>query len=179
MIGFPLALLYANALEWGLHRWVLHGLGRKRTSFFAFHFHEHHRASRKNGMRDAAYERPIFSWRDGGPKLDAQNKEILSLLGIGVLHAPLLPVAPWFYAGLAYAGLNYYRVHRRAHLDPEWARTNLPWHVDHHMGPNQDANWCVTKPWFDIVMGTRIASEAEPKRPKVNLRPSERTPSAA
>ena len=23
------------------------------------------------------------------------------------------------------------------------------------MGPNQDANWCVTRPWFDILMGTR------------------------
>jgi hypothetical protein len=23
------------------------------------------------------------------------------------------------------------------------------------MGPDQDANWCVTHPWFDLVMGTR------------------------
>ena len=23
------------------------------------------------------------------------------------------------------------------------------------MGPNQDANWCVTWPWFDQLMGTR------------------------
>jgi hypothetical protein len=23
------------------------------------------------------------------------------------------------------------------------------------MAPNQDANWCVTKPWFDQIMGTR------------------------
>ena len=40
-------------------------------------------------------------------------------------------------------------------MDPEWARENLPWHYDHHMGPNQDANWCVTRPWFDDLMGTR------------------------
>ena len=39
--------------------------------------------------------------------------------------------------------------------DTEWAREHLPWHYDHHMGPNQHANWCVTKPWADIVMGTR------------------------
>ena len=31
----------------------------------------------------------------------------------------------------------------------------FPWHYDHHMGPNQNANWCVTRPWMDIVMGTR------------------------
>jgi hypothetical protein len=24
------------------------------------------------------------------------------------------------------------------------------------MGPNQDANWCVTRPWFDQLMGTRV-----------------------
>jgi hypothetical protein len=23
------------------------------------------------------------------------------------------------------------------------------------MGVDQNANWCVTKPWFDILMGTR------------------------
>ena len=24
------------------------------------------------------------------------------------------------------------------------------------MGPNQDANWCVMRPWMDHVLGTRI-----------------------
>ena len=51
--------------------------------------------------------------------------------------------------------MRYYRVHKRAHLDPEWAKVHLPWHYDHHMGPNQNANWCVTRPWFDHLMGTR------------------------
>ena len=37
----------------------------------------------------------------------------------------------------------------------EWARENLTWHYDHHMGPDQDCNWCVTWPWFDHIMGTR------------------------
>jgi hypothetical protein len=23
------------------------------------------------------------------------------------------------------------------------------------MGPDQNANWCVTRPWFDVLMGTR------------------------
>ena len=26
------------------------------------------------------------------------------------------------------------------------------------MNSHQDANWCVTKPWFDYVLGTRIIS---------------------
>ena len=64
-------------------------------------------------------------------------------------------MAPFFVGTLAYSAWNYYRKHKRAHLDPEWARANLPWHYDHHMGPNQHANWCVTRPWFDVLMGTR------------------------
>ena len=31
------------------------------------------------------------------------------------------------------------------------------------MNSNQDANWCVTKPWFDYVMGTRVVSSADLK----------------
>ena len=31
----------------------------------------------------------------------------------------------------------------------------LPWHVDHHMGRNPDLNWGVTRPWFDLLLGTR------------------------
>jgi sterol desaturase/sphingolipid hydroxylase (fatty acid hydroxylase superfamily) len=36
----------------------------------------------------------------------------------------------------------------------------IPWHYDHHMNANQDANWCVTKPWFDYLLGTRVISAA-------------------
>ena len=34
-------------------------------------------------------------------------------------------------------------------------KQHLPWHYDHHMGRDQNANWCVTHPLFDNVMGTR------------------------
>lgn len=27
------------------------------------------------------------------------------------------------------------------------------------MNANQNANWCVTRPWFDYIMGTRVISE--------------------
>ena len=68
---------------------------------------------------------------------------------------PLIPVAPFFVGTMWYSAANYYVKHRRSHLDVEWAKEHLPWHYDHHMGPNQHANWCVTWPWFDFVMGTR------------------------
>lgn len=51
-------------------------------------------------------------------------------------------------------------MHKKSHLDPEYARTRIPWHYDHHMNANQNANWCVTRPWFDYIMGTRVISDS-------------------
>jgi len=154
MIGIPLGLLYANMGEWLVHKHVLHGAGRDKKSFWAFHWHEHHRESRRNGHYDEHYETPPFETRPDGT-LSSQGKEAAGLIGAAILHAPLFPVAPFFTATVWYSMARYYRVHKRAHLDPEWARENLSWHYDHHMGPNQDANWCVSRPWFDELMGTR------------------------
>ena len=149
MIGIPLGLITANAIEWVVHKHVLHGLGKHKESIWAFHWHEHHRACRKNGHRDADYERPVW-------KGHAQRKEALALVAGAAAVLPLAPVAPFFTGTIVYSAIHYYRVHKRAHLDPEWAREHLPWHYDHHMGPDQNANWCVTRPWFDHLMGTRV-----------------------
>ncbi|MCB9601193.1 MAG: hypothetical protein H6721_21035 [Sandaracinus sp.] len=150
MIGIPLGLLAANATEWVVHKYVLHGLGKKKSSFWSFHWHEHHAESRTNVMRDPHYaDRSVLGWH-------AQGKEALALVGAAAAITPLFPVAPFFVAAGWYSAWNYYRVHKRSHEDPAWAREHLTWHYDHHMGPKQDANWCVTRPWFDHLMGTRI-----------------------
>jgi len=157
MIGIPLGLLYANAAEWLIHKHVLHGLGGKRSSFWSFHWHEHHKASRKNDMLDQAYT----SWK---AKWDPRNKELLGVITLAGMHLPLFPVMPFFTGTVVYSAINYYQVHKRAHVDTEWGREHLPWHYDHHMGPNQHANWCVTKPFLDNVLGTRetfIGTERE------------------
>jgi hypothetical protein len=149
MIGIPIGLLAANATEWVFHKHVLHGLGKRKRSFWSFHWHEHHRNANRNAFRDPAYERSVFRW-------NGQGKEALAL-SLGALGvAPLFPLAPAFTATLWYSAWNYYRKHKRSHRDPEWAREHLPWHYDHHMAPDQDANWCVTRPWFDLIMGTRV-----------------------
>lgn len=148
MIGIPLGLLYANAGEWLIHKYVLHGLGKNKQNFWAFHWHEHHRAAREHNQYDPHYKRSLLSW-------SPQTKEALGLVGMAIAHLPLFPIAPFFTMTVWYAGINYYRVHKRSHLDPEWGKKHLPWHVDHHLGPDQNQNWCVTKPWFDDIMGTR------------------------
>lgn len=148
MLGIPLGLLTANATEWVVHKYVLHGWGKKKDSFWRFHLSEHHRNSRRHNFLDPAYDRfPLGN--------HAQGKEAWALIGGCVLVTPLAPVAPFFVGTLYYSAWNYYSKHKKSHQDVEWAKTHLPWHYDHHMGPNPHANWCVTRPWFDHIMGTR------------------------
>jgi sterol desaturase/sphingolipid hydroxylase (fatty acid hydroxylase superfamily) len=147
MIGIPLGLFYSNAFEWAFHKYVLHGLGKNKKSFWSFHFHEHHREARKHSMLDPGYDRSVWHW-------NAQGKEAFALLMGGIVILPLFPVAPFFTGTAVACALNYYKVHKRSHLDPGWAKEHLPWHYAHHMGRNQDMNWCVTNPFFDRLMGT-------------------------
>lgn len=149
MIGIPLGLAYANVVESLFHRYVLHGLGKNPKSFWAFHWNEHHRDARRNAMRDDGYRRPLW-------QLNPHTKERLAIaLGVAA-HLPLAPIAPFFVATLAGCGVVFYRLHKRAHSEPGWARAHLPWHYDHHMGPDQDANWGIGLPWFDLLTGTRV-----------------------
>jgi len=159
VIGIPIGLAVANASEWLVHKYILHGLGRNKKSFWSFHWHTHHKHSRQQGHLDSDYNGSVFQW-------NGQGKEALGLTLSALSYLPLAPVAPFFVGTIIYSIVNYYRKHKRAHLDPEWARKNLPWHYDHHMGPNQHANWCVTRPWMDILMGTRepyVGTEREAK----------------
>ncbi len=160
MIGIPVGLLTANAVEWVVHKHVLHGWGRKRGTFWSFHFHEHHRLVRQNNYRDPNYQRfPLGA--------HAQGKEAWALIASSAAVAPLFPVAPFFVGTLWYSAANYYRVHRKSHEDPAWGQQRIPWHYDHHMGRNPSANWCVTRPWFDYLMGTREFTEGSPREDNV------------
>lgn len=150
IIGFPLGIVAANAFEWWFHKHVLHGLGKKKGTFWNFHWYEHHAESRRHDMVDDAYAAP---WLGNG--INARTKEALALLGGALPWIALLPFVPGFALAALYSSANYYYVHKRAHFDPAWARAHLPWHVDHHLAPNQDANWCVTRPWWDLLRGTR------------------------
>ena len=157
MIGFPVGIVVANVGEWFIHKHILHKRGREPGSYWRFHLDEHHRAASVCDGRDPAYEHIRLEW-------NAQTKEAVALAAGAVALSPMFPVAPFFTAGIWYSMANYYYVHRRSHLDLEWARKNVPWHVDHHMGPNPECNWCVTKPWTDILLGTRapyVGTEAE------------------
>lgn len=165
MLGFALGVFVSNGFEWAFHKYALHGLARKKTSYWAFHWHEHHKNVRKSGGYDPMYNEPIL-------KTPSKAKEVLGVITGPLLAAPLLPVLPGFFVGACANSVAYYFIHKKAHLDPAWGRKWVPWHVDHHLGPDQHKNWCVTWPLFDWIMGTRVpfvGTEAEFTAPKATV----------
>ncbi|ATO18941.1 hypothetical protein BS636_04330 [Acinetobacter sp. LoGeW2-3] len=158
--GFIAGLVVANAFEWFAHKYVLHGIHRKGQTRFSpiprsmrSHW-EHHREVRKAEFSDYGYVEGLQNWRT--------RNEVGSLVIVAsVFGLAFYPISKAMSLATLYSACNYYYVHRRAHLEPEWAKRKIPWHYDHHMNSNQDANWCVTRPWFDYVMGTRVISSPE------------------
>ena len=138
ILGVPAGLLLANAIEWQMHR-VLHQRGRVKGSFWAFHFYTHHGVARSNGFHD----------RTCGPRPRM-------VLWSAAVYVPLFLVLPGVALGTLVSVALYWWVHHKAHRDPAWAVRWVPWHVEHHMAQDEEANWCVIFPWFDWVMGTRV-----------------------
>lgn len=146
-----IGLLYVNLLEWIIHRHVLHGLGVKKSSFFSFHWHRHHRTCRKYNFADSDYTDP-FKWETTG-------KEVAGLALLSLVHLPVVLVSPVLFASLFCGAVLYYFLHSRSHMYPQWGRRWMPWHFDHHQGKNQNANWCVSYPFWDYVFKTRVKYE--------------------
>jgi len=152
--------LYGTALEYLVHRFVFHGIGKKRSSAFSFHWHQHHKESRKNAMLEPAYMQRRLAW-------NGYTREVVGISVLVVLHIPIAFFFPTAFAAMVAWGLHYHFVHHKTHVDPEWARAHCPWHVDHHMAPNQDANYGVTSDWMDRLFGTRevwVGTEREKKQ---------------
>ena len=160
--GFVAGLVILNGYEWFAHKYLLHGVHRKGKPRYSpvpksmeSHW-AHHREVRKQDFSDECYVEGIDHWRT--------RNELMSLaVAAGVASVVFYPFSKGMALAAIYSAGNYYYVHRRAHLEPDWAKRTIPWHYDHHMNSNQDANWCVTRPWFDYVMGTRVVSSADLK----------------
>ena len=143
-----LGYLWATFIEYVVHRWIFHGVGKRRGSIFSFHWHQHHSASRKNQMLEPCYIRREWAW-------NGYTRELGGMVFLGAIHLPVLLVSPAFVLGVWAWCVAYHSVHRKTHVDPQWARDHCSWHYDHHMAPNQDANYGVTSDWMDRLMGTR------------------------
>tara|TARA_Y100000034_G_C6799975_1_gene358828 strand:+ start:199 stop:645 length:447 start_codon:yes stop_codon:yes gene_type:complete len=134
-----LGLAISNFYDWFLHRYLLHGLGKEKISFWNFHWKEHHKTCRKNENQDFKF----------------YSKEVMSLQLFFIFHAIFLWDYPVILSAMGLYAVSYYIVHRYAHHNPSWCKKYLRWHHDHHMGRDQDKNWCVLLPFADYIFGTR------------------------
>lgn len=149
LLQIAIGLLYSNFLEWALHNFVLHKLGKKFRKVFGFHWFVHHRNSRLNNFYDKEYDKGMGDW-------NSHTKETFALSIVWAMHFWAFFVFPVFAVTITYCTINYYLTHKWAHQNPEWAKENLRHHWEHHMCKDQNANYCVTKPWFDYILGTRV-----------------------
>lgn len=147
-LTIPVGVAYAQIMEWLLHKYVLHGLGKNKQSKWSSHWHDHHKKCRKNNNFDKNYKKSFLN--------PVHRSEVLGLFFINLLHLPVVFYLPMLYFTMIFCSIHYFIVHKKSHLDVEWCKKNLPWHYDHHMGRNQNANWGVTTDWVDRIMGTRI-----------------------
>lgn len=149
-VSFFIALIVTNFMEWATHKWVLHGLGKRKNSWFKYHW-QHHAISRKNNFQDPDYKLGFFnSW--------AIRREVFGLAAMLLFNINWLFIWPMLFYWFCFFTILYYVVHKYSHNNPEMAKKYLRWHYDHHQGL-QNANWCVTLPLFDYILGTRVKSE--------------------
>src|SRR3989344_1020390 len=137
---------YVKAFENLAHKYLLHDLGKDKSSFWSFHFHDHHKAAVKYGMLDPAYFEPW--WLN-----PSRAKEVGSLVGAFAVHLPLAKKYPYFVAGVGIGVLEYYHKHKKSHTVPEWAFDNMQNHVKHHL-LDQNKYWGVTSGLVDRIVGT-------------------------
>jgi len=140
-----IGIVASSFLEWTIHKHILHELGKKKVSIFSFHWGVHHRNARKNDFYDKG----------------VSGRELVGILVICLLASPICFILPFTYCIMLLHAMIYLVVHNLAHRSPSLAKTFLPWHYDHHMGKDQNQNWCVVHPLADYIMKTRKKYEYE------------------
>ena len=137
LIQVLLGILYANILEYSIHRYLFHGLGKSSSSIFAFHLRGHHMVARKNDFYDTRLSR----------------FETLGMLLLVFIHTPVMFLFPAFYYSTAAYAVLFILIHNVLHRNANFAHKYFWWHWNHHMG-NQNKSWGVVLPITDILTGT-------------------------
>jgi len=134
---FLIGIIIASFIEYSVHKYLFHGLGKKRESVFAFHLRQHHIIARKNNFVD-------------------KKVSVHEFLGIPALIILFLPIyflsTPLFYGMTLYA-IAFVVLHNLQHKYPKITKKYFWWHWNHHM-KNQNKSWNVVLPIADILTGT-------------------------
>jgi hypothetical protein len=141
IIFFTLGIILGNISEYIIHKYILHDLGKSKKSFFSAHWHRHHRTARRNDFYDQNYK-----------NIKNNKLEIMQLIFLIALFFPLKYIHIFLFLGGCFNALMYFILHRYMHLNPLKAKKYFRWHWEHHMGKNQDENWCVTLPLTDFLL---------------------------
>ena len=137
MFWFLLGLIYGNIVEYVIHRYIFHGLGKKKKSIFSFHMVEHHVDSKRNNF----YVNKFLA------------REFVGIFGLFALHLPIIFLSAGFYLGLVTYGVLFSVLHNVIHIYPKIGKKYFWWHWNHHMS-KQNMSWGVVLPLTDIVTGT-------------------------
>jgi hypothetical protein len=148
LLWLSLGFLLGSLTEWLAHKHLLHNFDN--ASFSKSHFKIHHQNCRRHDGYDPDYASIIPRSIEHG------WSEILMLIAAVIAVSPAAIISFWLWFSLLLHACIYYFVHRKSHLEPDWCKKWLPWHWEHHMGKNQNANWGVTTPIFDWAFGTRV-----------------------
>ena len=135
---FFLGLFYGNFLEYVIHRYTFHKLGKKKNSIWRYHLKGHHVLSKKQNFVD----------------LTESSIETVGMVLLILFHTPLYFVALPFWAGVTLYALAFKFLHGWQHKHPELTKKFMKWHWDHHM-KNPNENFGVVAPWCDYLFGTR------------------------
>ena len=134
---FLLGFVYSSIIEWVVHKYLFHELGKKKESRFSFHIREHHVDCRKNGNHDRKFS----------------HREIPGILFLLLINYPVVFFLPSFYYAMCTYGALFIIMHNISHIWPQFGKKYIPWHWDHHMG-NPNKSWGVVLPIMDGLTGT-------------------------
>ena len=138
MLGFVLGLLYGNVLEYLIHDFIFHRLGRKKGSIWSYHLKDHHVLSRKNNFID----------------LTESKVESIGMLGLVLVHMPIIYLSFGFWLGVTSYAMAFKYLHGFQHSHPEFTKKYMKWHWEHHM-KDSNKNFGVVMPLSDYLFRTR------------------------
>lgn len=137
MLTFVIGIIYGSFLEYFIHKYLFHDMGKAKDSIFAFHLRQHHIVSRRNGFIDTR----------------VSKHEAIGLPIMAVAHIPFYFISPGLYFGMITYALLFLAIHNLVHRLPSLGRRIFWWHWNHHM-KNQNKSYNVVLPIADIILGT-------------------------
>ena len=138
MLGFVFGFLYGSFLEYVIHDFLFHRMGRKKGSIFSYHLKGHHALARRNNFVD----------------LTLSRVEYYGLILLCLIHLPIIFISVGFWFGVTLYAIAFKIIHGLQHRYPDFTKKYMKWHWDHHM-KSSNKNFGVVVPWMDYLFGTR------------------------